>query len=243
MHNTQERNRMLLEQLPLVQRIARQIHSNLPKHVALEDLVQAGVLGLIDALEKYDQNKHVQFGAYARFRIRGAILDSLRQLDWGPRALRKMARRVEVVRNSLRGALAREPSESELAAELGMQLSDFQILRWNLDRLITNNLPVQSAKESNDREFYDYVAGPAEDTPYSVRLRTEVADLLAKLMAELPGRQRQVLCLYYQQELTMKEIGMALGLGESRISQLHTLGVNGIRSRLEELNHSTRPHE
>src|SRR5271154_7255690 len=117
-----ERDRILLEQLPQVRYLARRIHERLPRHVPLEDLVHAGVVGLIDAFNKFDGSKHVQFGSYAKFRIRGAILDSLREMDWGPRELRRKARRIEEAHRKLSLALNRAPSESEMAAELSLDL-------------------------------------------------------------------------------------------------------------------------
>src|SRR5438105_10534545 len=127
-----ERERLLSEQLPQVRYIARRIHERLPRHVPLEDLVHAGVVGLIDALQKFDRGKHVQFGSYAKFRIRGAILDSLREMDWSPRDLRRQARRVEEAHNKLRSELGRNPTERELAAELGMELRGLQLLLGEL---------------------------------------------------------------------------------------------------------------
>src|SRR6202049_4163609 len=123
-----ERERLLLEQRPQVHYLARRIHERLPRHVPLEDLVHAGVIGLIDALHKYDRSKHVQFGSYAKFRIRGAILDSLREMDWSPRDLRRKARRLEEANNTLRSQLGRNPSQPELAAELGIDLRGLQLL-------------------------------------------------------------------------------------------------------------------
>ena len=117
-----EREHLLMEQLPQVKYIARRIHERLPRHVPLDDLVHAGVVGLIDALHKFDHNKQVQFGSYAKFRIRGAILDSLREMDWSPRDLRRKGRRLEEAHNKLRSELGRNPTEPELAAELGMDL-------------------------------------------------------------------------------------------------------------------------
>src|SRR3954470_11440136 len=117
-----ERERLLVEQLPQVRYIARRIHDRLPRHVPLEDLVHAGVVGLIDALQKFDGTKQVQFGSYAKFRIRGAILDSLREMDWGPRDLRRQGRRIEEAHDKLRLDFGRNPSEPELAKELGITL-------------------------------------------------------------------------------------------------------------------------
>src|SRR6185369_12390908 len=133
--NEQERESLLLEQLPQVRYIARRIHERLPQHVPLEDLVHSGVLGLIDALNKFDACKHVQFASYAKHRIRGAILDSLRELDWGPRELRRKARMVEQAHAKLGTELGRAPNEQEIARELGMELSELQHLLGEIDSL------------------------------------------------------------------------------------------------------------
>src|SRR6266852_563853 len=122
----EERDRILLEQLPQVRYIARRIHERLPRHVPFEDLVHAGVLGLIDALNKFDQSKHVQFSSYSKFRIRGAILDSLRELDWSPRELRRKGRLVDSTYSDLSGRLGRAPTENEIAHEMGIDLHELQ---------------------------------------------------------------------------------------------------------------------
>src|SRR4029077_7294718 len=123
-----QRERLLMEQLPQVRYIARRIHEHLPRHVPFEDMVHAGVVGLIDALHKFDHTKHVQFGSYAKFRIRGAIMDSLREMDWSPRDLRRKARQLEEANNTLRSQLGRNPSQPELAAALGIDLHGLQML-------------------------------------------------------------------------------------------------------------------
>src|SRR5271168_4763456 len=140
----EERDRILLEQLPQVRYLARRIHERLPRHVPLEDLIHAGVIGLIDALNKFDNSKHVQFGSYAKFRIRGAILDSLREMDWGPRELRRKARRVEEAERKLSMELSRAPTETEVAAELKMDLREFQQLLRELDGLEVGSLHLES---------------------------------------------------------------------------------------------------
>ena len=128
----------------MVRFLARRIHERLPRHVPLEDLIHAGVIGLIDAHNKFDRSKHVQFGSYAKFRIRGAILDSLREMDWGPRELRRKARKVEEAHRKLSLELSRAPSETEIAAELGMELKGFQHLLGELDSLEVGSLRVES---------------------------------------------------------------------------------------------------
>ncbi len=231
----QERERLLTEQLPQVRYLARRIHERLPRHVPFEDLVHAGVLGLIDALHKFDHNKHVQFGSYAKFRIRGAILDSLREMDWSPRDLRRKSRRLEEAHSKLRGALGRNPSEPELAAELGIDLRDLQQLLGEIDGLEVGSLRVQSPRDGKEEDLGEELPDHAEETPLALCLRAEMRDLLARAIEELPPKERQVLALYYYEELTMKEVGAALGVGESRVSQIHSMAVVRLRARLSEL--------
>ncbi len=238
-----ERERLLMEQLPQVRYIARRIHERLPRHVPLEDLVHAGVVGLIDALDKYDRGKRVQFGSYAKFRIRGAILDSLREMDWSPRDLRRKARRLEEVHDKLRSALGRNPSEPELAVELGMELRGLQLLLGEIDGLKVGSLRVRSPRDGKEEDLCDYLSDDPEETPLLLCLRSEAKHLLARAIAELPQKERQVMALYYFEELTMKEVGAALGVGESRVSQIHSMAVIRLRARLSELSNGHQPPE
>jgi RNA polymerase sigma factor FliA len=233
--DTEERDRILTEQLPQVRYLARRIHERLPGEGGLADLVYAGVLGLMDALNKFDRSKHVQFGSYAKFRIRGAILDSLREMDWGPRELRRKARRVDEAHRKLSLELSRVPTENELAAELKMTLSEFQHLLGEIDSLEVGSLRVESPWDGKEEDLCDYLPSAPEDTPFFRCLRSEMKELLARVIAELPEKEQQVLTLYYFEELTMKEVGAVLGIGESRVSQIHSLAVVRLRSRLEEV--------
>src|ERR1700736_4408210 len=149
----EERDRILLEQLPQVRYLARRIHERLPRHVPLEDMIHAGVIGLIDALNKFDRSKHVQFGSYAKFRIRGAILDSLREMDWSPRDLRRKGRRLEEAHNKLRSELGHNPNEPELAAELGMGLRELQVLLGEIDGLEVGSLRVLSPRDGKEEDL------------------------------------------------------------------------------------------
>ena len=177
----------------------------------LEDLVHAGVIGLIDALNKFDSSKHVQFGSYAKFRIRGAILDSLREMDWGPRELRRKARKVEEAHRKLSLELSRAPTENEVAAELRIwRCRDFQHLLGELDGLEVGSLRVESPWDGKEEDLCDYLPNAPEDTPFFRCLRSEMKDLLARVIAELPEKEQQVLALYYFEELTMKEVGAVL---------------------------------
>jgi len=235
----EERDRILMEQLPQVRYLARRIHERLPRHVPLEDMVHAGVIGLIDALNKFDRSKHVQFGSYAKFRIRGAILDSLREMDWGPRELRRKARGVEEAQRKLSLELSRAPTETELAKALGLELREFQRLLTELDGLEVGSLHLESPWDGRDEDLCDYLPNAPEDTPFFRCMRSEMKELLARAVSDLPEKERQVLALYYFEELTMKEAGAVLGIGESRVSQIHSLAVVRLRSRLEEIMRSS----
>ena len=230
-----ERNRILLEQLPQVRYIARHIHDRLPQHVPLEDLVHAGVLGLIDALNKYDCAKEVQFKTYAKFRIRGAILDSLRELDWSPRDLRRKSRALEEATARLSHELGRSPTEQELAGELSMSLEDFHHMLTELDGLDLGSMRFESNEDGHEEDLCEYIPGNPEESPYFLTLRTELKSLLTRAITELSEKEQQVLSLYYYEELTMKEVGAVLGVGESRVSQIHSLALVRLRARLQQL--------
>lgn len=232
----ESREKMLMEQLPQVRYIARRIHERLPQHVPLEDLVHSGVLGLIDALNKFDTCKHVQFASYAKHRIRGAILDSLRELDWSPRELRRKARMVDHAMAKLAGELGRAATEPEIAAELGLQLAELQQLLGEIDSLEIGSFTVDSSEMGNEEDASGSVPAPERDNPFQQCLDGELKTLLQQAISELPERERQVLSLYYYEELTMKEVGSVLGVGESRVSQIHSLAMSRLRSRLQRAN-------
>jgi RNA polymerase sigma factor for flagellar operon FliA len=229
------RNRILLEQMPQVRYIARHIHDRLPQHVPIEDLIHAGVLGLMDALTKYDETRQVQFRTYAKFRIRGAILDSLRELDWSPRDLRRKARLIEVATARISHELGRSATEQEIANELGLSLDSFQHLLGELDGLDLGSFHVESNDQSHDDDLCEYLPGNPEESPYFLTMRGELHNLLVRAIEELSEKEKQVLSLYYYEELNMKEIGAVLGVGESRVSQIHSLVLLRLRTRLQSL--------
>lgn len=228
-----QRNQLVLEQLPQVQCIARQIHARLPHHIQLEDLVNTGVLGLIEALAKFDPDRNVQLQSYARYRIQGAILDSLREQDWGTRLLRQKARQLEAAREDLRTRLGRSPSQAEIAAELGISDSQFQQLLCDLQGLEITSL--QEPAFSEGLCLGDKTADPAEASPFDLCQRSEMNDLLKHAMSNLPARKRQVLELYYFKGLTMKETGIRMGVCESRISQIHSSALASLKARMREV--------
>jgi RNA polymerase sigma factor for flagellar operon FliA len=237
---TADQQAMMVEHLPTVRYIARRIHDRLPKHVELEELVSAGILGLVDAFSKFDSTKQVQFRSYAQFRIRGAILDSLRSLDWSPRDLRRKGREIEEAIRMVTARQGRLATEPEIAAELQMDLGDYQQLLGELKGLEIGTLQVEHADDSIEEEVA-YVAGKPEDDPLFQCMHGEMQQRMADAVAALPERERLVMTLYYYEELTMKEIGVTLGVVESRVSQLHTSAVLHLRSKLASMARSAKP--
>jgi RNA polymerase sigma factor for flagellar operon FliA len=219
---------LLAEHVPMVRLIARGIHSRLPQHVELDDLVSAGMVGLLDALHKFDMSKKVQFRSYAQFRIRGAILDSLRALDWSPRYLRRKARAVEEASRMLRARIGESPTELEVARELRMELGEYQQLLAELKGLEIGTLHAERLEDSGDDEMSCIPSRP-EDDPLFLCLRGEVHQRMADAIRELPERERLVMTLYYYEELTMREIGLAMQVVESRVSQIHASALMHLR--------------
>jgi RNA polymerase sigma factor for flagellar operon FliA len=231
------RDRVVLEHLPLVKAIAVRVHENLPVHVDLDDLVHAGVLGLFDAASKFNPDKQVVFSSYAKHRIKGAILDSLRQLDWASRDMRRRHKQVEAATRDLSSTLQRAPTEAEVAEKLGMDVD-----RWRNMMLDLRNVGLISAStrsnENEDLPAPDFPSKP-ETQPDSICAREQLKHLLGDAMKTLPERYKKVVVLYYTNEMTMKEIGGVLGINESRVSQIHksalekmmvVLQANGIKS-------------
>lgn len=233
--NAAERERLVLEHLPEVRYIARRIHERLPVQVPFEDLVHAGIIGLMEALQRFDPKKQVHLKSYAKFRIRGAILDSLRTTDWSPRSLRKQARMVEGAYMTLSTELGRAPSETELAMRLGMDLLAFQQLLGDLHGLSMGSLQALASEDVPDEESCIYKPNGPDEDPFFQCLQSELRSQLAEAMNTLEEKERQVLALYYFDELTMKEVGAALGITESRVSQIHSLAVIRLRTRIQEL--------
>jgi RNA polymerase sigma factor for flagellar operon FliA len=217
------RDRVVLEHLPLVKAIAVRVHENLPVHVDLDDLVHAGILGLFDAANKYNPEKQVVFSSYAKHRIKGAILDSLRQLDWASRDMRRRHKQVEAATRDLSSTLQRAPTEATMMLDL------------------RNVGLVSASTRSNDSEDLPAPDFPSkvEHQPDSICAREQLRGVLGDAMKTLPERYQKVVVLYYTNEMTMKEIGGVLGINESRVSQIHksalekmmvVLQSNGIQS-------------
>ncbi|MEK7409310.1 MAG: FliA/WhiG family RNA polymerase sigma factor [Acidobacteriota bacterium] len=226
-----ERERLILEHLPQVRLIARRIHDKLPDNVTLEDLVSTGVLGLIAAIDKFNPSLNVKLKTYAEYKIRGAILDSLRGLDWAPRQKRKMAKQIEAAIATAEQHFHRTPGEEEIAAELNLSLEEYhewlvQIRGVNMGRL------EHSSRDEEGPDLLQYVADSEEDWPLAILERSELEKLLAEAIEKMPYIERTVLSLYYYEDLTLREIAEVVGLHESRISQLKSQAILRLRTVL-----------
>jgi len=223
------RNQTVLEHLPLVKAIAIRIHEGLPQFVELEDLVHAGVLGLFDAVDKYDCTKNVAFQAYAKHRIRGAILDSLRELDWASRDTRRRQRQVESVTRDLTARLGRMPGEQEVAEEMGMSVP-----RWRQILMEMYTVSPVSISSNPDLDT-DRQEPPAKNEfqPDRMAERHQLKVTLARAIGCLPERYQRVVFLYYSNDMTMKEIGDLMGVNESRVSQIHKTALKKMAIVLE----------
>ena len=230
------RNALILSELAQVYYLARRIHERLPQHVPFEDLVHAGVLGLIEAVRKYNPNKNASLKSFASFRIRGAILDSLRALDWGSRPLRKKGRNVAESLAKLANKLGRQPTEDELAADLELEVAELHKLLRRLDGLQIVGQMVGS--RFDDSETQDLIeSAPADEStnPFEICLRSERSDYLTQAIKTLSEKEQMVVSLYYREELTMKEVAAVMGLAESRVSQIHSLAITKLRTSIQQL--------
>jgi RNA polymerase sigma factor for flagellar operon FliA len=230
-----ERDRLIEHHLPLVKFLACRIAHKLPQHISLEDLISAGVLGLIDAAEKYDGAREVQFKTYAEIRIRGAILDSLRRNDWAPRRLRRSERAIEEAYTVLERRFKRAATDEEVAAYLGLSLPDFHQLLGELEGLgLGGFVSLTATRDGEMQDLLNYLPCAPEADPCYRLERQEAERRLVRAIDQLPTKERQVIALYYHEELTMKEIGKVLGITESRVCQLHTKAVLRLRASLKD---------
>lgn len=232
--SVEERNQMIVEHLPLVKYIAARIAGRLPSHVEVDDLVNAGILGLIDAIDKYDPTRKIKFKTYAEFRIRGAIIDELRALDWVPRSTRQKASRLERAYAEVEQRLGRAASDVEVAEHLGIPVEDLTQMLCEARgvAIISVDELRGEGDESFERNLLEYLADPETVQP-DVRLNLDqVYQIVADAIEVLPEKERLVISLYYYDELTMKEIGEIMDITESRVSQIHTKAVIRLRSKL-----------
>ncbi len=227
-----ERERLILEHLPQVRLIARRIHERLPESVNLDDLVSTGTLGLIAAIDRFDSSHNVKLKTYAEYKIRGAILDSLRGLDWAPRQQRKRSKQIEAAISVAEQRLHRAPSEEEIARQLDVTLEEYH--EWLVDIRGVNlgSLEV-SHPEEEGRNLLEYVSDDEENWPSRLLERSELQKLLAGAIEKMPSTERTVISLYYHEELTLREISKIVNLHESRVSQLKSQAILRLRSYLE----------
>lgn len=224
---TISREALLREYLPAVRRHALALQVKLPASVDLDDLIQAGTLGLLDAMGRFDPEAGVAFLPFASQRIRGAMVDELRSRDWLPRSVRRSARSVDRALHQLEQRLGRPPEEREVAAELGMTLDDYQSLLGDINNGFL--LPYEEmVAESGEPEAN--AGGPP--TPFAALLDGERRELLIEAIEALPEREKTLMGLYYQEELNLKEIGAVLGVSESRVCQLHSQAIGRLRAKL-----------
>lgn len=224
------RDELILEYLPLVTAIAAHIQKSLPVHIELDDLVHAGTMGLFEAATNYKPEKQVTFSTYAKHRIRGAILDSLRQIDWASRDLRRRYKQMEVVTRELTVKLQRTPTEAEIAEAMGLSARRWQTLM--IDFRAMGAAAAQIHAHDRDEQVEHELPTPVTDAPDQLASRSEMRQKLNSAMKALPERYRQVVKLYYTGDLTMKEIGGILGVNESRVSQIHKSALSRMQHAL-----------
>jgi|SRR5580658_4058107 RNA polymerase sigma factor for flagellar operon FliA len=230
----EDREQLIMSELPEVYYIARRIHERLPPQVPLEDLVHAGVIGLIKAVRSFDPSKAVPLKFYAKFRIRGAILDSLRELDWGTRLLRRKGRQIEEAISNLSKKLGRQPEEEEIAAELDLSIDELYVIAHKIDGAILIGQQVSSMYDGSETQDLIESAPSRDESPFELCARTEAKEKLAAAIGTLSEKEQMVISLYYKEELTMKEIAAVMQRVESRIFQLHSLALPKLRAALQD---------
>jgi RNA polymerase sigma factor for flagellar operon FliA len=225
-----ERERLILEHLPQVRLIARRIQERLPENISLDDLVSTGVVGLISAIDKFDPTQNVKLRTYAEYKIRGAILDSLRGLDWAPRQKRHRSKQIEKAISAAEQRLKRAPAEDEVAAQLEIPLEEYH--EWLVEIRGLNIASLECAGGEQGQDLLNYIPDTTDNLPSTLLERSELERLLAESIDEIPEMERTVLSLYYKEELTLREIAQVVHLHESRISQLKSQAILRLRGKL-----------
>jgi RNA polymerase sigma factor for flagellar operon FliA len=232
------KEQIVLEHGPLIRYIVNRIAVRLPSHIDLDDLHNTGVIGLIDAIDKYDPDKNCKFKTYAEFRIKGAILDQLRSLDWVPRSVRQKSRRLERAYGEVEQRLGRSASDEEVADSLGLQIDKFHELMNQVRGISLVNLEeIRGGGQDGDRNgtFADIVEDVHSENPFASLKLAEQRNIVADTIATLPEKERLVVSFYYYDDLNMKEIGNILGITESRVCQIHTKAMLRLRAKLKGL--------
>ncbi|WP_370220260.1 RNA polymerase sigma factor WhiG [Kitasatospora sp. GAS1066B] len=232
------REQLILHYSPLVKYVAGRVGVGLPANVEQADFVSSGIFGLIDAIEKFDLDRAIKFETYAISRIRGAIIDELRALDWIPRSVRQKAKAVERTYATLEARLRRTPHEPEVAAEMGIAIEDLHAIfsQLSLANVVALDELLHPAGEGGERlSLMDTLVDTGADDPVEIAEDRELRKLLARAINTLPQREKTVVTLYYYEGLTLAEIGQVLGVTESRVSQIHTKSVLQLRAKLTDL--------
>ncbi len=225
-----ERERLILEHLPQVRLIARRIQEKLPDNVSLEDLISTGVIGLIAAIDNFDPAHNVKLKTYAEYKIRGAILDSLRGLDWAPRQKRRRAKQIEAAIAAAEQRLKRSPVEEEIAAQLGISIDEYH--EWLVEIRGLNIASLECAVGDQGKDLLHFIPDNGENLPSLLLERSELERLLTSAITRIPEVERTVLALYFHEELTLREIAQVVKLHESRVSQLKSQAILRLRSQL-----------
>jgi len=237
-----DRNDLVMQELSQVYYIASRIRERLPQHVELEDLVNAGVLGLLEASRTFDCTKNAQFKTFAKFRIRGAILDSLRDADWGSRYLRKRGREIAEVTSQLEGRLGRHPVDTEIAEEMHIEIDRLRKIMQQLDGLHLAGQQIAVSHDSSESlDVIESAPNLDDPDPFDICLQGERKAHLAEAIAKLSEREQLILSLYYREELTMKEIAEVVGMSLSRVSQIRQAMMNKLRESLAHLREQPTP--
>jgi RNA polymerase sigma factor FliA len=233
--NDPMRNQVIMDYAPLIKYIAQKIAARLPSNIDLDDLFSAGVIGLMDAIDKYDPSRDNKFKTYAEFRIRGAILDELRYQDWVPRSVRESNKKEDRARLELEQKFARPATDREVAAHLEVPLEEFHERAGRTKVSLLSLEELGGAAASDKKSLLECLENPNNKNPFSQLKSKGVRDLIMKTVEELPEKQKLVLSLYYYEDLNLKEIGRILDVTESRVSQLHTQAVQKMRLKLKGL--------
>jgi RNA polymerase sigma factor for flagellar operon FliA len=228
----EERESLILEHLPQVRLIARRIQERLPESISLDDLISTGVLGLISAIDNFDPGHNVKLKTYAEYKIRGAILDSLRGLDWAPRQKRRKSKQIEAAICSAEQRLKRCPTEDEVAQELAVTLDEYH--EWLVEIRGLNVASLEYAGSDQGKDLLHYLPDTGENLPSVLLERAELQRLLASSIDRIPKIEQTVLSLYFHEELTLREIAQVVNLHESRISQLKSQAILRLRGQLTE---------
>lgn len=231
--NPKEREELIREYTPLIKFIAQKIAIRLPSNIELDDLISSGVIGLMDAIEKYDPTRDNKFKTYAEFRIRGAILDELRAQDWVPRSVRDKAKLLDKTVSDLEVALGRQASDEEVAAKLNMTLEEFfELVNQVRPVSVLSIDEIASFSNVDKKSLMSLLEDVKVANPFIQLNLKSVKDVITGAIEELPERQRLVLSLYYYEDLNLKEIGKVLRVTESRVSQLHAQAISRLRQKL-----------